>query len=70
MQCITTKDLLGNPKPRVSLDQTEIGPGSGNILKNILGSGWGISFRGRSGSGIFYWDMSHFSQDFRDELEP
>ena len=32
---IGTKDLQGNPKPQVSLDQTETG--QGNILKNIVG---------------------------------
>ena len=41
---IQTKDLRGNPKPRVSPDRTgpdrtETGPGSGNIFKNIFGSG-------------------------------
>ena len=53
------KDLWGNPKPRVSPDRT--GPGSGNILKNIFGSGRvGNFFRagefyfGRSGSGYFF----------------
>ena len=31
------KDLQGNLKPRVSLDQTKIGPGSTNVLKNFFG---------------------------------
>ena len=44
---IRTKDLWGNPKPRLSPDRTGTGPGSGNILKNIFGSGNFIS--GRSG---------------------
>ena len=60
-----SKDLRGNPKPRVSSDRTETGPGSGNSFKNIFGSGWvgeflfrvgpgrGISFRVGPGSGYF-----------------
>ena len=37
-----TKNLRGNLKPRVSEspEQTKTGLGSGNILKNIFGSGW------------------------------
>ena len=54
------KDLQGSPKPRVSLDRT--GPdqnrsGSGNIFKNIFGSGQvelGISFRVGPGRGILF----------------
>ena len=47
-------DLRGNPKPRVSLNQTETGPGSGNIFKNIFGSGQGILFRVGPGQGILF----------------
>ena len=36
---ICSKDLQGNPKPQLSTDRTEIGPGSGHIFKNIFGSG-------------------------------
>ena len=69
-----TKDLRGNPKPRVSpdrtgLDRTETGPGSGLIFKNIFGSGWGILFRVGPGWDIFYRGMEHFSRDFGDILE-
>ena len=67
--CVGSKDLRGNPKPRVSpdrtTDQTETGPGSGNILKNIFGSGRGMLFR----VGVFFtgvWDI--FSWDFGNKL--
>ena len=51
-----TKDLRGNPKPRVSPDRTETSPGSWNIFKNIFGSGQvrlGNFISGRSGLGNF-----------------
>ena len=53
---VYSKDLRGNPKPRVSPDRTGTGPGSGNIFENIFGSlrvGSGIFISGRSGSGYF-----------------
>ena len=42
---VGSKDPQGNLKPQVSLNQTEIGPGSGNFLKNIFQSDQGIWFR-------------------------
>ena len=65
------KDLRSNPKPRVSPDRTETGPGSGNIFKNIFGSGrvGGVLFRVGPGRGIFYRGMRHFILGFRDKLE-
>ena len=72
---VEIKDLRGNPKPRVSPDRTETSPGSGNIFKNIFGSGRGmlfpvgpgrgILFRVSPGRGIFYWGMKHFLPGFR-----
>ena len=63
---ICIKDLRGNPKPRVSPDRTgpdrtETGPGSGNILKNIFGSGRVILFRVGPGRGIFLPGYMTFS---------
>ena len=60
MVSIEIKDLRGNPKPRVSPDRAETGPGSGNIFKNIFVSGRGILFRVGPGRGIFYRGMRHF----------
>ena len=58
---IHTKDLRGNPKPRISPDRTETGLGSGNILKNIFGAGRGILFRVGPGRGIFLPGYETFS---------
>ena len=60
-----------NPEfPRTGPDRTETGPGSGNIFKNIfgsgrVGSGRGILFRVGPGRGIFYRGMGHFLPGFR-----
>ena len=58
------KDLRGNPKPRFSPDRTETGSGSGNILKNIFGSGRGILFRVGPGWGNFLPGYETFSPGF------
>ena len=54
-----SKDLRGNPKPRVSpdrTDRTETGPGSGNSFKNIFGSGRvGEFYFGSVRVGEFYF---------------
>ena len=67
---VRSKDLQGNPKPRVSPDRTETGPGSGNIFKNIFGSGRvGEFYFGSVRVGVFFtgvWDI--FSRDFGDKL--
>ena len=60
---IWTKDLRGNPKPRVSPDRTgpdrtETGPGSGNSFKNIFGSGRvGEFYFGSVRVGEFYFEL-------------
>ena len=75
-----TKDLRGNPKPRVSPDRTETGPGSRNIFKNIFGSSRvgefyfgsvrvGKFYFGSVHVGVFFtgaWDI--FSRDFGNKL--
>ena len=72
---LVSKDLRGNPKPRLSPDWTETGPGSGNILKNICGSGRGILFRvgqfyfGSVRVGVFFTRvLDIFCRDFGDKL--
>ena len=55
MMAVETKDLRGNPKPRVSPDRTETGPGSGNNFKNIFGSGRvGEFYFGSVRVGVFF----------------
>ena len=61
-----------NPEfPQDGLDQTEAGPGSGHIFKNIFGSGRvGEFYFGSVRVGdIFYLGMEYFSRDFGDKLE-
>ena len=77
---VGTKDLRGNPKPRVSPDRT--GPdrnlsgvgehfkeyfrvGSGRGILFRVGPGRGILFRVGPGRGIFYRGMRHFLLGFR-----
>ena len=57
------KDLRDIPKPQVSPDRTETGLGSGNIFKNILGSGWveakdNGAFRGRDAKHLVLHDSN------------
>ena len=62
LYCI--KDLWGNSNPdfpQTWPDRTETGPRSGNIFKNIFGSGWGILFRVGPGRGIFLLGYETFS---------
>ena len=50
--------------PRTGPDRTETGSGSGNILKNIFGSGRGILFRVGPGRGNFLPGYETFSPGF------
>ena len=62
MYVLKTCGATRNPEfPRTGPDRTETGPGSGNILKNIFGSGRGILFRVRPGRGIFLPGYETFS---------